>query len=86
MDLNIYSLERNPRLKLKKSRDMHQNYLCDFHFREATNIPVARDGSQRDNFGESLETFLSAVECRVTVVGFFLGFKILFYMSCKSKF
>jgi hypothetical protein len=33
-----------------------------------------RDGSHRDNFCESLET-LSAV--RVTVVGFFLGFRFL---------
>ncbi len=34
MDLNIYSLERNPLLwpdKQRKSQDVHQNYLCDFH-------------------------------------------------------
>ncbi len=32
------------------------------------------DGSHRDKFGESLEDFVS---CRVTVVGYFLGYRIL---------
>jgi hypothetical protein len=34
MNLKIYSQERNSRRQLTKSRDFHQNYLCDFHLRK----------------------------------------------------